>query len=256
MTLRRRALLQSATLGAVAGLTGRVGAATPATPAASASPAAPTRPSIESDLPAAERVLGLSFTHAERKQLVNGYDDVLQTLARLRAIDYPNDLPPAARFDPRLPGRAYAMPEPSVRGSAPQAAGMPGSSAGIALSPAWQQAAWLRAKAISSVELTRLYLERIGRMAPQLENFITVTDGLALAQAARADKDLARGRVRSALHGVPYGLKDLFDAAGVRTTWGAEPYQDRIAASNATIVDKLEQAGAVLLGKTTVGALA
>ena len=225
-------------------------------PEAPASPAATALPSIEADLPAAERVLGLSFTDAERKQLVNGYDDVLQTLTRLREINYSNDLPPAARFDPRLPGRTYAMPKPGAHGPVASAGALPGSPDRIALSPAWQQAAWLRARAISSVELTQLYLERIGRLAPQLENFITVTDELALAQAFRADKDLARGRVRSALHGVPYGLKDLFDVAGVRTTWGAEPYKDRIAATNAAVVDKLEQAGTVLLGKTAVDALA
>jgi Asp-tRNA(Asn)/Glu-tRNA(Gln) amidotransferase A subunit family amidase len=260
LTMHRRALLKSAALSAVAGLTGRAAAATPLAsseiPSTPATPALPTPPSIEADLPAVERTLGLSFTDVERKQLAHGYDDVLQTLAGLRKITFPNDLPPAVRFDPRLPGKTYAMPTPGARGAAPQAGALPGSPVEIALSPAWKQAAWLRARAISSVELTRLYLERIGRIAPRLENFITVTEELALAQAARADEDLARGRVRSALHGVPYGLKDLFDVTQVRTTWGAEPYKDRVAATNATIVDKLEQAGTVLLGKTAVGALA
>jgi Asp-tRNA(Asn)/Glu-tRNA(Gln) amidotransferase A subunit family amidase len=218
--------------------------------------ATPAAPAVEADLPAVERALGLSFTQAERRQLANGYDDVLQALARLRATGYPNDLPPAARFDPRLPGRNYVLPLARATGAAPVAGVLPGSAAGIALAPAWKQAAWLRAGQISSVELTRLYLARIERIAPRLENFITVTDDLALAQAARADADLARGRVRSALHGVPYGLKDLFDVAGVRTTWGAEPYKDRIAASNSAVAERLEEAGAVLLGKTAVGALA
>lgn len=109
LTMRRRALLKSAALGAVAGLTGRAAAATPlASNETPAAPALPTRPSIEADLPAVERTLGLSFTDAERKQLARGYDDVLQTLARLREITFPNDLPPAARFDPRLPGKTYA----------------------------------------------------------------------------------------------------------------------------------------------------
>jgi Asp-tRNA(Asn)/Glu-tRNA(Gln) amidotransferase A subunit family amidase len=95
------------------------------------------------------------------------------------------------------------------------------------------------------------------RLAPKLENFITVTSDLALAQAKDADAGLARGRILSPLHGVPYGLKDLFDVAGVPTTWGAEPYAHRPAPqANAAIVDKLRDAGAVLLGKTAVGALA
>ena len=106
---------------------------------------------------------------------------------------------------------------------------MPSAAEDVAFAPAWKQAAWLRARKISSVELTRLYLTRIEHLAPGLENFITVTDELALRQAAHADTDLKHGRVRSALHGVPYGLKDLFDVAQVRTTWGAEPYKERCA---------------------------
>lgn len=257
--LRRRALLKSIAASAMAGLGSRAAVATPPDSSGLLSAAAPAQAPArftEADLPAAERALGLSFTGTERRQIAHGYDEVLETLARLRKINFPNDLPPAARFDPRVPGRTYAMPPAGVRGAAPQAGAMPGSPAEIALSPAWKQGAWLRAKAISSVELTRLYLDRIGRIAPGLENFIIVTDELARAQAARADQELARGQVRSALHGVPYGLKDLFDTAQVRTTWGAEPYMDRIAVSNAAIVDKLAQAGAVLLGKTAVGALA
>lgn len=211
---------------------------------------------IEADLPAAERLLGLAYTPAQRRQLARTYPPVLKELARVRALDLPNDVSPAARFDPRIPGKTYRMPSLGVRGTAPSAGTLPASPADIALAPAWKQAAWLRAKAISSVELTRLYLDRIRRLAPELQNFITVTDDLALAQAARADADLAKGRIRSGLHGVPYGIKDLFDVAHVRTTWGAEPYKNRVASSNAAVVDKLEAAGTVLLGKTTAGALA
>jgi Asp-tRNA(Asn)/Glu-tRNA(Gln) amidotransferase A subunit family amidase len=219
--------------------------ATPGTPAG-----------IEADLPAAERLLGLSYTPAQRRQLARGYEPVLKELAGVRALNLPNDVSPALRFDPRIPGKTYRMPSPGVRGSAPAADALPSSPVDVALAPAWRQAAWLRAKKISSVELTHLYLDRIGRLAPELQNFITVTDDLALEQAASADADLASGRVRSGLHGVPYGIKDLFDVAHVRTTWGAEPYKDRVAASNAAIVDKLEAAGTVLLGKTSAGALA
>jgi Asp-tRNA(Asn)/Glu-tRNA(Gln) amidotransferase A subunit family amidase len=211
---------------------------------------------IEQDLPAAERLLGLSYTPKQRKQLARGYEAVLKELAGVRALDLPNDVSPAVRFDPRIPGKSYRMPAPGVRGSAPAADALPSSSVDVALAPAWKQAAWLHAKRISSIELTRLYLDRIGRLAPELQNFITVTDDLALKQAARADADLASGRLRSGLHGVPYGLKDLFDVEHVRTTWGAEPYKERVATGNAAIVDKLEAAGTVLLGKTSAGALA
>jgi len=244
----RRAVLQGSALALFAGLTGRAGAAEP-----QASPPSP----LEADLAAAERVLGLSYTSAERALLARGYDQVLGQLGTIRKLDLANDVSPACRFDPRLPGKKYATPTPKVRGKAPDAGPLPSSAAGISLAPAWKLGQWLRRKSISSFELTSLYLDRIARLAPRLENFITVTGELALAQAKSADQNLARGHVLSALHGVPYGLKDLFDTAGVRTTWGAEPYANRPAPTeNAAIVDKLQGAGVVLLGKTAVGALA
>jgi Asp-tRNA(Asn)/Glu-tRNA(Gln) amidotransferase A subunit family amidase len=256
----RRALLQSSALALVAGWAGRGEAADapqkPTPPNEAVPPAAAAAPSIESDVAAAERVLGLSYTDAERAQLARGYDQVLTQLSAIRKLDLPNDLSPAMRFDPRLPGKTYVMPPATIRGKAPSAGPLPSSAADIALAPAWKLGEWLRKKAISSTELTQLYLQRIERLAPSLENFITVTGDLAMTQAAQADAELAKGKIRSGLHGVPYGLKDLFDVAGVRTTWGAEPYRDRIAASDARIVEKLRDAGAVLLGKTAVGALA
>lgn len=211
---------------------------------------------IEADLPAAERILGLSYTPAQRRQLARSYPPVLKELARVRELKLPNELSPASRFDPRIPGKTYRMPVAGERGTPPAAGALPASAVDIALAPAWKQAAWLREKSISSVELTRIYLDRIARLAPKLKCFITVTDTLALKQAARADADLAAGRIRSGLHGVPYGLKDLFDVAHVRTTWGAEPFKNRIATHNAAVVDKLEAAGTVLLGKASCGALA
>jgi Asp-tRNA(Asn)/Glu-tRNA(Gln) amidotransferase A subunit family amidase len=244
----RRALLQGSALALVAGLTGRAGAAEPAAKAP-----AP----LEADLAATERVLGLSYTSAERAQLARGYDQVLAQLVTIRKLELANDVGPACRFDPRLPGKKYAASIPRIRGQAPDAGALPSSAADIALAPAWKLAQWLRKKSISSTELTSLYLDRIVRLAPKLENFITVTDELALAQAKDADAGLSRGRVLSPLHGIPYGLKDLFDVAGVRTTWGAEPYADRpVPQADAAIVEKLRAAGAVLLGKTAVGALA
>jgi Asp-tRNA(Asn)/Glu-tRNA(Gln) amidotransferase A subunit family amidase len=241
----RRALLQGSALAFVAGFTSRADAAQPVP-----SP-------LESDLAAAERVLGLSFTSTERAQLARGYDQVLAQLGTVRELDFANDVSPACRFDPRVPGKTYATAKARIRGKAPDAGPLPSTSADIALAPAWKLGQWLRSKAISSTELTGLYLYRNARLGPKLENFITVTGDLALAQAKEADAGLARGRVLSPLHGVPYGLKDLFDVAGVPTTWGAEPYVNRAAPDqDAAIVGKLRAAGAVLLGKTAVGALA
>lgn len=261
--VHRRTVLQGTAFGLLATLGDAVSPSQAASdpklaakPANSPAPAAGATQTLDADLAATERVLGLSFTPAERAQVGRGYQEVPETLARIRELDLPNDLSPALRFDPRLPGKSYSMPAAGVRGEAAEAGPLPTDTADLALAPAWKQAAWLRAKSISSVELTRLYLERIARIGPKLQNFVTVTEDLARKQAARADAELAQGRVRSPLHGVPYGLKDLFDVAGVPTTWGAEPYKDRIGSANATVVEKLEAAGCVLLGKTAVGALA
>jgi Asp-tRNA(Asn)/Glu-tRNA(Gln) amidotransferase A subunit family amidase len=257
MTLTRRALLTRALTASAVSVTARAAPVAAPAAASKAPVAAGKAPAwIEADLPAAQRLLGLSYTAAQRRQLARTYPPVLEELARVRALELPNAVSPAAPFDPRIPGKRYRMPAPGVRGAAPPAGPLPVSPVEVALAPAWKQAAWLRAKSISSVELTRLYLDRIGRLAPELKCYITVTDELALKQAARADADLARGRARSRLHGVPYALKDLFDVAHVRTTWGAEPYRNRIASSNAAIVDRLEAAGTVLLGKASAGALA
>ncbi|HEY7639087.1 MAG TPA: amidase [Steroidobacteraceae bacterium] len=245
----RRALLQGSALALIAGLAGRTEAAEP--------PAKPPPSPLEADLAAAERVLGLAYTPAERAQLARGYDQVLSQLGSIRKLELANDVSPACRFDPRLPGKRYVGPTPRIRGRVPDAGVLPSGAADIALAPAWKLGQWLRKKAISSVELTSLYLDRIVRLAPKLENFISVTGDLALAQAQAADVGLARGRILSPLHGVPYGMKDLFDVAGVRTTWGAEPYANLPAPQeDAAVVAKLRAAGAVLLGKTAVGALA
>ena len=259
MRLTRRTLLaQAISATAAASATVRAAGSRAARGAAGSAPgAARAAPAwIEADLPAAERLLGLSYTPAQRHQLARTYAPVLKELARVRSLDLPNELSPAARFDPRIPGKTYRMPAAGARGSSPEAGALPSSAVDIALAPAWKQAAWLRAKSISSTELTRIYLDRIARLAPELRNFITVTDALALEQAARADTDIAAGRIRSGLHGVPYALKDLFDVAHVRTTWGAEPFKERVATRNAAIVEKLEAAGTVLLGKASCGALA
>jgi Asp-tRNA(Asn)/Glu-tRNA(Gln) amidotransferase A subunit family amidase len=117
-------------------------------------------------------------------------------------------------------------------------------------------AALIRSKQVSSVELTKMYLQRLHRYDPILRCVVTFTDDLALKQARRADREIARGEYRGLLHGIPYGAKDLLATRGIRTTWGAEPYRDQIPNINATVIDRLEEAGAVLIAKLSVGALA
>lgn len=200
-------------------------------------------------------VLGLDFTGEEQAQILNVIDDQIESVRRLKAYVPENSLSPAEVFDPRLRGqkiRRQVQGTPLGR-NAPK---KPNDAEEIAFAPVVWQARWLRDGDITSRELTEIYLERIERLGGKLECFVTVTADLARKQADAADKELRFGRTRSPLHGIPYGLKDLIDTKGIKTTWGAEPYKDRVAEEDAPIVKRLEEAGAVLLGKTTCGALA
>jgi Asp-tRNA(Asn)/Glu-tRNA(Gln) amidotransferase A subunit family amidase len=133
---------------------------------------------------------------------------------------------------------------------------MPDDAEAIAFASVKQQARWMTTGQISSRELTDIYLERIATYGDLLECFVTVTPDIARAQADQADRERATGQVRGPLHGIPYGVKDLLDTADIATTWGATPYKDRIATSDGAVVRQLQSAGAVMLGKTTLGALA
>ena len=133
---------------------------------------------------------------------------------------------------------------------------VPASDAEIALAPVLQLGAWFYGKKISSERLTKIYLERIERYNAELRCVITPTPEIALRQARAADAEMAAGRYRGPLHGIPWGGKDLLDTAGVRTTYGAEFYRDRVPGKDAVVVSRLEAAGAVMVGKLSMGALA
>mgnify|MGYP003647159587 CR=1 FL=1 len=212
-----------------------------------------------SSVSAAEKVAGVEFTSKEREQMLGAIDDQLSAIQQLRAFDKPNDLAPAQTFDPRLKSVAYDIgldnldEPPAPTGPA----GLPRNDDDIAFAPMVHLSAWIGNRLISSRRLTDIYLARIEALDPILHAWITVMPDRARAEADEMDAELAAGRYRGPLHGIPYGLKDLFDAKGAPSTWGATPYKDREpATTDATIVAKLKQAGAVLLGKTTCGALA
>lgn len=207
-------------------------------------------------LRSAEALFDVSYTDAERAQIIDGLEEWISRLERLRAVEKPNALAPASVFDPRLPGREYAPQENNVAGGGESAGALPGSDADIAFAPAWKQAQWLRRGTLTAQRLTEIYLQRIARHGGALECFVTVTADLAREQAARADRELAAGQDRGPLHGIPYGMKDIIDVAGIPATWGAMPYRDRVAQTDARVTALLAEAGAVHLGKTTNGAIA
>ncbi|MDZ7627323.1 MAG: amidase [Parvularculaceae bacterium] len=256
MTASRRDLLKGAVIGATAISTGGLTAC--AKKETAAAPASTTDGVIltEKIITDAEKVAGLNYTPAERAMMLGDLQGALETLAKVREQTIENAEAPALVFDPKLPrrpvksqknililGGAYAEPPPALE-------------ADVAYASIAQLGVWLRSGSLTSARLTEIYLARIKTHDPALSAFITVTADLARKEAAEADKDFAAGKDRGPLHGVPYALKDIADTAGILTTWGAEPYQSRVPAKDAEVVRKLRNAGAVLLGKTSAGAIA
>jgi Asp-tRNA(Asn)/Glu-tRNA(Gln) amidotransferase A subunit family amidase len=204
---------------------------------------------------AAERLLGICYTDAERAMLAETIAAQAELAVRRRAVTLPETLPPATRFDPRPPGFAFPDVGP-MRLVAADAADLPEDETDIAYAPVVALSRWVRARRITSARLTRIYLDRIARIGPKLECIATLTPDLALRQAEQADRTLAQGTYLGPLHGIPWGCKDILDTAGITTGWGAEPWRGRVPAADATVVRLLTEAGAVMLGKLTVGALA
>ena len=210
---------------------------------------------LNQDAKGMENLAGLDFTQSER-------DTMLQTLSvlrgkydTLRTVELPNSIPFPLYFDPRIPGQVipkgrenYLFQEFPTR--------RPDNIEDCAFFTIGQLAHLMRTQQVSSVELTEMYLDRLKRYGPELECVVTLTEDLALKQASRADEERRRGRYLGPLHGIPYGAKDLLAVPGYKTTWGATTHKDQIIDETATIIKKLEDAGAVLVAKLTLGALA
>ena len=202
----------------------------------------------------AEWISGIKLTDEQRKLTLEGAGQQLGDFAKIRAIPLDNGVPPALLFDPSpfdLAVAAEPLDLPEQEGP-----DEPDSWDDLAFAPVTELAAHLRSRQVSSVELTRTYLDRISRFGKTLSCFVSVLEGSALKQAEKADREIAAGRYRGPLHGIPWGVKDLFAVPGAKTTWGAEPYKDQTRPERATVVARLDEAGAVLVGKTSVGELA
>lgn len=214
-------------------------------------------PAVTADsLQCAEALFDVRYSDAEREMVVAEIDSWVERNARQRGFDKPNTLAPATVFDPRLPGVSYREQGAGLTPSGEAAGPLPGNDTDIAFAPVWKLSQWIASGALSARRLTDIYLARIEQHASRLECFVTVTPEIARAQADDCDRELAAGRSRGPLHGIPYGMKDIIDVAGVRATWGATPYQDCVAEADAFVTTRLREAGAVLLGKTTNGAIA
>lgn len=234
------------------------------TPSSDPAPAAVPAPSLvpppsgvitPEAIAAAEQVLGVRHTAAERAQIAATLDEQLGWAVARRGHPLPNALAPATVFDPRLPEHP-PLPVAAPLSLPPVTRPVPNDAEALAFASVAELSHWIGRGQLSSRRITELYLDRLSRLGPRLECVVTLTHALALAQADRADAELAAGQRRGPLHGIPWGAKDLFDTKDIPTTWGATPFRDRVATSDATVVQRLEAAGAVLVAKLSLGALA
>ncbi|HEV8070418.1 MAG TPA: amidase [Planctomycetaceae bacterium] len=201
----------------------------------------------------AEWIAGIKLTAAQREAAAKHLNEFQGSLKRIRAIDLDNAQPPALIFRPL----ASPDSQPDPRGyqvvtspkSVPSSTAGPSSDEDVAFASIRQIGAWLRGRKISSVELTKLYLARLRRYDPLLKCVVTFMDDLALEQAKRADRELADGRDRGPLHGIPWGVKDIIAYPGYPTTWCAPQYRHRVINVKAAVAERLENAGGVLIAK-------
>jgi Amidase len=211
-------------------------------------------PTITLDmLKAAEIIAGLEFTDAERDLLLEGVNQHLSRYEKMRTIALPNSVPSCLRFSPVVPGMSFNMAPRPLKMSKPAPVKRPTNIEDAAFWPVTNLAQLIKARQIRSVELTEMYLDRLKRYDDKLKFVVTLTPDLAMEQAKRADTEIAAGKYRGPLHGIPWGAKDLISKKGYKTTWGAAPFKDQSFDYDATIVKRLEDAGAVLVAKRSMG---
>jgi len=240
----------------------------PAPPAklpAGAPPAFGTAPAVGPEVTSAtfataEKLVAVEMTEAERAEAAGNWRNSLapvyerRTGPRKLAIE--PSIAPWSRWDCTLPGTSAGPAANRFIRSEFDPGPLPARDEDIAFATVTQQSRWIETRKLTSQRLTGIYLERLQRYDPKLRCVITLTKDLALAQAKQADAEIAAGKYRGPLHGIPWGGKDLLDTAGIHTTYGAEPFRDRIPTTDATVVARLHAAGAVLVAKLSMGALA
>lgn len=208
----------------------------------------------------AEKLTRVQLTPAERAQAASSWRvDMAALLERRtgpRNVALESTLAPFSRYDSVLPGQHPATRRDRFIRTNSDPGPLSANEADIAFAPVTKLSRWIEQRKLTSERLTRIYLNRIEQFDPKLRCIITLTRDLALEQARKADAEIAAGKYRGPLHGIPWGAKDLLDTAGIPTTYGAEPFRNRIPTQDATVVQRLHEAGAVLLAKLSLGALA
>jgi Asp-tRNA(Asn)/Glu-tRNA(Gln) amidotransferase A subunit family amidase len=208
------------------------------------------------DISASENMYSLHFNAAKRDSMLDGLSKNAKTYAYYHSLNLKNDAPLPLYFNVILDDRAIPRRQIPVRFNIPADVKLPANSDQLAFYSIPQLASLIKSRKITSERLTRFYLDRLRKYGPVLHCVIELTDTIAIRQAKRADAELARGIYRGPLQGIPYGIKDLFAVKGTHTTWGTPPYKDQLIDETAFVAKKLENAGAVLVAKLSLGELA
>src|SRR5262245_20068476 len=215
-----------------------------------------TNPVTREGVMGAEKLIGLDFSQPKIDMVLPGLKEQLANYEAIRKFPLSNSVPPAILFNPIPVGMKLEARSEKVKFSSAGKVKLPANPDNLAFYSVGELGALIKSRQSTSEQLTRFYLERLKKYGPKLECVVTLTEDLALAQAKRADKEIAAGKYRGPLHGIPYGAKDLLATRDIPTTWGAAPFTNQVFGRDATVIQRLEQAGAVLVAKTTLGELA
>jgi len=265
MAKSRRQFLKVTSLGALGAVALQAVAQTPSELPPGAPPAWGTAPPVgppvsTTTFAEAEKLVQFPLTASEREEAAQSWREMMAGLYERRTgphkVELDATLAPATRWDPRIPGVSSGPAEDRFVRSQGSPGPLPRNDEDIAFAPVSKLSRWVEGQQITSERLTRIYLDRLQRFDPKLRCVITLTRDQALKQAAEADREIAQGKYRGPLHGIPFGVKDLLDTAGIPTTYGAEPFRNRVPAEDSAVVKRLYEAGAVLVAKLSLGALA
>jgi Asp-tRNA(Asn)/Glu-tRNA(Gln) amidotransferase A subunit family amidase len=208
------------------------------------------------DIHSAEKIISIHFTEAKEDSLSGQVQDRTKEYDKMHRYSLDNSIPMTMAESPLLPYMDLNKKQLPVKFTIPSGVTIPADKDDLAFYSIPQLASLIKNKKISSVDLTKFFIDRLKKYGDTLQCVISLTEDIAMQQATEADKEIAEGKYRGLLHGIPYGLKDLFAVRGTKTTWGAEPYKNQIIDNNSYVYTKLKEAGAVLIAKLTLGALA
>ena len=203
-----------------------------------------------------ESYYDVNFTKAERDSFLSGLQDYQKSIQAIHQYKLDNAVGMSLIFDPIPPGFVLETTQRPIDWGLPKEVKLPENKNELAFYPVYKLAALIKSRKITSTELTRFYLDRLKKYDDTLQCAAAILEETALKQAKKADDEIAHGKYRGPLHGIPYGIKDLLSVEGTETSWGAAPYKGQVISETATVVKKLEEAGAVLMVKLTLGALA